>query len=100
MRETSKDESQCVPSPGKLFKTRDLKLPKFEGSLPSCSLHSAGYTRTSVHPYFPVAKGNGFKIAVTEFSNFRIKFGVTDTDFVNLSTLQFLIRDHYRPLSL
>ena len=27
----------------------------FEGSLPSCWPHSAGYTRTSLHPYFPQA---------------------------------------------
>ena len=27
-----------------------------EGSLPSCSPHSAGYTHTFVHPYFPMAK--------------------------------------------
>ena len=54
MRETGRDESQNVPSPEKLFKTRDLGLPIFEGSVPSCSPHSAGYTRTSVHPYFPV----------------------------------------------
>ena len=53
-RETGRDESQSVPSPEKLFKTRDLELPIFEGSVPSCSPHSAGYTRTSVHPYFPV----------------------------------------------
>ena len=32
--------------PRKLFKTRDLELPIFEGSVPSCSPHSAGYTRT------------------------------------------------------
>ena len=50
VRETGRDESQCVPSPEKLFKTRDLELPIFEGSVPSCSPHSAGYTRTSVHP--------------------------------------------------
>ena len=56
MRETSRDESQNVLSTQKLFKTRDLELPIFEGSLPSYSPHSAGYTRTSVHPYFPVAK--------------------------------------------
>ena len=31
-------------------------LPSFEGSLPSCWPHSAGYTCTSLHPYFPVAK--------------------------------------------
>ena len=54
VRETGRDESQSVPSPEKLFKTRDLELPIFEGSVPSCSPHSAGYTRTSVHPYFPV----------------------------------------------
>ena len=52
----SRDESQSVPSPGKLFETRDLELPFFEGSLPSCSPHSAGYNRTFLHPYFPVAK--------------------------------------------
>ena len=33
-----------VPSPEKLFKTRDLELPIFQGSLPSCS-----------PTYFPVA---------------------------------------------
>ena len=49
VRETGRDESQSVPSPGNLFKTRDLELPIFEGSLPTCSPHSAGYTRTSVH---------------------------------------------------
>ena len=53
VRETGRDESQSVPSPEKLFKTRDLELPIFEGSVPSCSPHSVGYTRTSVHPYFP-----------------------------------------------
>ena len=37
----------------KLIKTRDLELPFFEGSLPSCSPHSMGYTRTFLHPYFP-----------------------------------------------
>ena len=58
VRETGRDESQSVPYPEKkkkLFKTRDLELPIFEGSVPSCSPHSAGYTRTSVHPYFPMA---------------------------------------------
>ena len=55
MREASRDESQNVLSTQKLFKTRDLELPNFWGSLPICSLHSAGYTRTSVHTYFPVA---------------------------------------------
>ena len=40
----------------KLFKTRDLELPIFEGSLPICLPHSAGYTCTFVHRYFPVAK--------------------------------------------
>ena len=59
VRETGRDESQSVPSPDKLFKTRHLEFPIFEGSLPSCSPHSAGYTRTSVHPYFPVAKTLG-----------------------------------------
>ena len=46
VRETRRDETQTVPSPEKLFKTRDLELPIFEGSVPSCSPHSAGYTRT------------------------------------------------------
>ena len=60
VRETSRDESQNVLSTQKPFKTRDLELPIFEGSLPSCSPHSAGYTCTSVHPYFPVAnRGDG-----------------------------------------
>ena len=56
VRETGRDESQSVLCPETLLKTSDLELPIFEGSLPSCSPHSAGYTRTSVHPYFPVAK--------------------------------------------
>ena len=34
---TGRDESQNATSPEKLFKTRDLELPSFEGSLPSCS---------------------------------------------------------------
>ena len=53
-RATGRDESQSVPSPGKLYKARDLELPLFEGSLPSCSPHSMGYTCTFLHPYFPV----------------------------------------------
>ena len=61
VRETSRDESRSVPSPEKLFKTRDLKLPIIEGSLPSCWPHSAGYTRTFLHPYFPVANFWGNK---------------------------------------
>ena len=50
--------SPKVFSPQKIsFKTRDLELPfVFEGSLPSCSPHSAGYTRSFLHPYFPVTK--------------------------------------------
>ena len=40
------------------FKPIDFELPIFEGSLPSCSPHSMGYTRTSLHVYFPVAKRN------------------------------------------
>ena len=56
VRATNRDESQSVPSPQKLLKTRDPELPFFEGCLPSCSPHSAGYTRTFLHPYFPVAK--------------------------------------------
>ena len=55
VRETSRDGSQCVPLPEKLFKTRDLEIPIFEGSLPSCSPQSPGYTCTSVPPYFAVA---------------------------------------------
>ena len=58
VRKTGRDESQSVPSPEKLFKTRDLELPTLEGSVPSCSPHSAGYTRTSVHPYFPVTNSD------------------------------------------
>ena len=46
----------CVSSPAKTLQTRDLELPNFEGSFPSCWLYSVGYTRTSVHPYFPVAE--------------------------------------------
>ena len=38
----------------KLLKTRALELPFFEGSLPCCSPHSAGYTHTFLHPYFPI----------------------------------------------
>ena len=37
------------------LKTRDLELPFFEGSLPSRSPHSAGYTRTFLLPYFLLA---------------------------------------------
>ena len=43
VRETGRDESQSVPSPEKHFETRDLELLIFEGTLPSCSPHSAGY---------------------------------------------------------
>ena len=51
------------PPPEKLFTIRDSELPFFEGSLPSCLPHSAGYTRTFVHPYFPISKiGFFFKI--------------------------------------
>ena len=64
VRETGRDESQSVPSPEKLFKPRDLELPLFEGSLPSCSPHSTGYTRTSLHPYFPVANLSGNMISI------------------------------------
>ena len=61
---TSRDESQSVPSPEKPLKTRDLELPFFEGSLPSCSPHSVGYTRTSLHPYFSVANQNRLGIGL------------------------------------
>ena len=54
VRVIERDESPKCSLPEKLFKTRDLELPFFEGSLPSCSPHSAGYTRTFLHPYFPV----------------------------------------------
>ena len=37
------------------LQTRDLELPSFEGSLPSCWPHSAGCTRIFLHPYLPVA---------------------------------------------
>ena len=70
MKETGRDESQSVPSPQKLFKTRDLELPFFEGSLPSCSPHTVGYTRTSVHPYLPFAKF-GFSITPGEEASDR-----------------------------
>ena len=56
VRETSRDESQNALSPEKLFKIRDLELPKFWGVFPSCWPHSAGYTRTFLHQYFPVPK--------------------------------------------
>ena len=65
VRATGRDESQSVPSPEKLLKTKDLELPFFEGSLPSCSPHSAGYTRTSLHPYFPVVEDNKGTTQVT-----------------------------------
>ena len=42
--------------PRKTLQKSDLALPFFEGSLPSYSLHSAGYTRTFLHPYFPASK--------------------------------------------
>ena len=55
MHHPGRDESRGVPSPVNLFRTRDLELPFFEGSLPSCRPHSAGYTCTFLHLYFPVA---------------------------------------------
>ena len=75
MRATGRDESQSVPSPEKLFKTRDLELPFFEGSLPSCSPHSLGYTRTSLHPYFP--EGPTIKI-IWSRSKFPISIEIFD----------------------
>ena len=65
VRETSRDESQSVPSSEEVFKTRVLELPIFEGSVPSCSPHSAGYTRTSLHPYFPVTNADHVLIIMT-----------------------------------
>ena len=41
VRATSRDKPQSVHSPEKLLKKRDLELPFCEGSLPSCSPHSA-----------------------------------------------------------
>ena len=48
VRETNRDDSKCVPSQEKLFKTRDLEL-----LAALCGI--VLYTRTSVHLYFPVA---------------------------------------------
>ena len=56
VRATRRDDSQSVPSPKELNKTRNMELPFLEGSLPSCSPHSATYTRTTPHPNFRVAK--------------------------------------------
>ena len=42
VRETGRDESQSDLSPGKLFKTRDLELPNFEGSAAALR---------GIHPY-------------------------------------------------
>ena len=61
---------KCSLPPSNLFKTRDLELPISEASLPSCLPHSAGHTRTSVHPYFPVAKMWGRALGGT-FEFFR-----------------------------
>ena len=55
MRDTSRDESQSVPSQVKLYKTMELELPIFEGFLSGCWSHSAGCTRTFLHPCFPVS---------------------------------------------
>ena len=76
--ETGRDKSQSVPSPEKLFKIRDLELPIFEGSLPSCLPHSARYTRTSVHLYFPVAKGRPLTIF---FGHFLVTFFSSSVTF-------------------
>ena len=76
VRETGRDESQSVPSPEKLFKTRGLELPIFEGTLPSCSPHSAGYTRTFVHPYFPGAKDPSEKVCRTDAKRFDRTFRI------------------------
>ena len=40
---------EIAGTPEKLFKTRHLQLSFFEGSLPSCCSHSAGYTCTFLH---------------------------------------------------
>ena len=98
MRGTSRDESQCVPSPEKLFKTRDLELPIFEGSLPSCWPHSAGYTRTSVHPYFPVAKRSCWKIGAA-FGNVSGTEKVPQRTFAAKNfQVNFLVRFASKPL--
>ena len=47
---------KCPPAQKKLLKTRDLELPFFLRDLSQVVRpHSVGYTRTSLHPYFPVA---------------------------------------------
>ena len=45
--------------PRKLFKTMDLELPFIEAFLPSYWPHSAGYTRTFLHPYCPQHQSKG-----------------------------------------
>ena len=88
MRETGRDESQSVPSPEKLFKTRDLELPIFEGTLPSCSPHSAGYTRPSVHPYFPVPNAS---LAISNvFSGVHLKDVVPPCLYIGPRTFFFI----------
>ena len=55
-------ESPKCSSPGKFYNKRDVELPFFEGSLPSCWLHSMPNTRTFLHLYFPVAKQADMRI--------------------------------------
>ena len=48
--ETSRDESQSVPSAEKLYRTRDLKLP-FLRDLSQVLAALRGIHRTFLHPY-------------------------------------------------
>ena len=50
----------------KTLQNKRFGAPNVMGSLPSCSPHSVGYTRTSVHPYFPVAKFNHVTIEAVQ----------------------------------
>ena len=71
VRETNRDESQCVPSPEKLFKTRDLELPQFLRDLSQvvrCTPWDTPvplYTRTSLWPSREVQKFMGNKLSWT-----------------------------------
>ena len=81
---TSPNVCPSGPFIEKLLRARDLELPIFEGSLPSCWLHCMGYTRTSVHLYFPVANKNNSKI---------VKFGlVIVVCTILFEIITFLIR--------
>ena len=76
-------KTKVSPPPEKLFRTRDLELPSFEGSLPSCWLHL-------LHPYFlsapksqrflrfaiamPIAGPRNRAISETRDSNAALRF--------------------------